>query len=84
VYVQDITYGAKGEMLTIKYGNNAQTIYTYGQDLRLSRINTVGAGTLQDLNYVFNKNGNITTLTDNLRIMSARIAMMTWTADRGG
>jgi RHS repeat-associated protein len=67
-YVNDITYNAKGQINTIKYGNNTQTTYTYGQDLRLSRILTsTSALTLQDLNYVFDKNGNITTLTDNLR-----------------
>ncbi|MFA5119283.1 MAG: RHS repeat-associated core domain-containing protein [Candidatus Omnitrophota bacterium] len=67
VYVQDIAYNAKGQIKTIQYGNSTQTTYTYGQDLRLSRILTQGASTLQDLNYLFDKNGNVTTLTDNLR-----------------
>lgn len=66
-YVQDIAYNAKGQIKTISYGNNTQTAYTYGQDLRLSRILTQGATALQDLNYIFDKNGNVTTLTDNLR-----------------
>ncbi len=74
-YVKDITYNAKGQIKVTQYGNNTQTNYTYGQDLRLSRINTslraaVGGeaiSTLQDLNYLFDKNGNLTTLTDNLR-----------------
>jgi RHS repeat-associated protein len=67
IYVQDITYNAKGQIKNIQYGNGTHTDYTYGQDLRLSRILTQGSSNLQDLNYVFDKNGNITTLTDNLR-----------------
>lgn len=66
-YVQNITYNAKGQIKTIQYGNGTSTNYTYGQDLRLSRILTQGASNLQDLNYQFDKNGNIITLTDNLR-----------------
>lgn len=67
-YVKDITYNAQGQIKDIQYGNNVTTQYTYGQDLRLSRILTSNlTSTLQNLNYVFDKNGNITTLTDNLR-----------------
>lgn len=66
-YVNDTTYNAKGQIKNIQYGNGTQTTYAYGQDLRLSRILTAGTSNLQDLNYVFDKNGNITTLTDNLR-----------------
>jgi RHS repeat-associated protein len=55
-------------MRQIQYGNGTSTNYTYGQDLRLARIHTNKDSTnLQDLNYIFDKNGNITTLTDNLR-----------------
>jgi len=67
-YVNSINYNAKGQIKNIQYGNNAQTNYTYGQDLRLTNILTVSpTTTLQDLNYIFDKNGNITTLTDNKR-----------------
>ncbi|MFH1231474.1 MAG: RHS repeat-associated core domain-containing protein [Planctomycetota bacterium] len=71
-YVEDITYNAKGQIKTIKYGNGVSTDYTYGQDLRLSRILTTNFRTgqalsLQDLNYNFDHNGNVHTLTDNLR-----------------
>ncbi|MEK9149776.1 MAG: hypothetical protein AAB267_07000, partial [Candidatus Desantisbacteria bacterium] len=66
-YVQDITYNAQGQIKTINYGNGIQTNYTYGQDLRLSRIISQSVSTLQDLNYAFDKNGNLATLTDNLR-----------------
>ncbi|MFH1691505.1 MAG: RHS repeat-associated core domain-containing protein [Candidatus Omnitrophota bacterium] len=70
-YVKSINYNAKGQIKDITYGNNTQTTYDYGQDLRLSRILTSTQNpvpcTLQDLNYIFDKNGNITTLTDNLK-----------------
>ncbi|MFA6281950.1 MAG: RHS repeat-associated core domain-containing protein, partial [Candidatus Omnitrophota bacterium] len=67
-YVNGINYNAKGQITTIAYGNNTQTAYTYGQDLRLSNILTQSpTATLQNLNYLFDKNGNITTLTDNLK-----------------
>ncbi len=66
-YVDGITYNATGQIKTIAYGNNVTTTYNYGQDLRLSRILTQGSGALQDLNYTFDKNGNIVTLADNLR-----------------
>jgi len=69
VYVQDTTYSAKGQMKVIQYGNSTQTNYTYGQDLRLAQIYTqkTGSTVLQNLNYIFDKNGNVTTLTDNLK-----------------
>ena len=68
-YVNSINYNASGQIKSLSYGNNVQTAYTYGPDLRLSRIYTQNASlnTLQDLNYLFDKNGNLTTLTDNLR-----------------
>ncbi|HAJ57219.1 MAG TPA: hypothetical protein DCL35_05560 [Candidatus Omnitrophica bacterium] len=66
-YANDIAYNAQGQIRDIHYGNGTETTYTYGQDLRLSRILTQGTAILQDLNYSFDKNGNITTLTDNLR-----------------
>jgi len=73
-YASNITYNAKGQMLNINYGNNTQTIYTYGQDLRLARLNTslraaIGneaISELQNLYYDFDKNGNLTSLTDNI------------------
>ncbi len=66
-YIKDIVYNAQGQIKTTQYGNSIRTDYTYGQDLRLSRILTQGPAVLQDLNYIFDKNGNLTTLTDNLR-----------------
>ncbi|MDP2941847.1 MAG: RHS repeat-associated core domain-containing protein, partial [Candidatus Omnitrophota bacterium] len=67
IYVQDISYNAKGQIKTISYGNGTHTDYTYGLDLRLSHILTQGSATLQDLLYTFDKNGNLSELTDNLR-----------------
>ncbi|MFH1441355.1 MAG: RHS repeat-associated core domain-containing protein, partial [Candidatus Omnitrophota bacterium] len=66
-YIKNTTYNAKGQIKNITYGNGVTTNYTYGQDLRLSRILTQGTSNLQDLNYIFDKNGNLSTLTDNLR-----------------
>ncbi|MFA4842752.1 MAG: RHS repeat-associated core domain-containing protein, partial [Candidatus Omnitrophota bacterium] len=71
-YVKDISYNAKGQINTILYGNGTVTDYTYGQDLRLSRILTQStvhspqSTVLQDLCYNFNLNGNLNTLTDNI------------------
>jgi len=66
-YIQDVTYNAKGQIKTIEYGNDVSTDYTYGNDLRLSRILTQNpTQTLQDLNYTFDNNGNITQIVDNL------------------
>ncbi len=67
LYVKDIAYNAQGQIKAIQYGNKANTIYAYGQDLRLSRIYTQRDAPLQDLNYAFDKNGNLTTLTDKIR-----------------
>ncbi|MBN1521804.1 MAG: hypothetical protein JW928_04660 [Candidatus Aureabacteria bacterium] len=69
-YVEDIKYNASGQIKQIRYGNSTLTTYSYGQDQRLSRIfmaNTAFPYTpLQDLNYDFDLNGNLTTLTDNV------------------
>ncbi|OGW83658.1 MAG: hypothetical protein A2987_04765 [Omnitrophica bacterium RIFCSPLOWO2_01_FULL_45_10] len=67
-YIQDIPHNAFGQIKSIQYGNGVSTEYYYGQDLRLSQILTGNSSsTLQDLNYTFDKNGNIITLTDNPR-----------------
>ena len=70
LYAQNISHNAKGQIRSLSYGNNVTTTYDYGQDLRLSRILTKNGQqqtALQDLNYEFDLNGNITTLTDNIR-----------------
>ncbi|MFA4889424.1 MAG: toxin TcdB middle/N-terminal domain-containing protein, partial [Candidatus Omnitrophota bacterium] len=71
-YVRDITYNAKGQIKNIQYGNNTATEYSYGQDLRLGRILTQStvhsqqSTVLQDLNYSFDLNGNVTSMKDSL------------------
>lgn len=67
-YVDDIAYNAKGQINTIAYGNGTHTTYSYGNDLRLSRIFTTSSSqpsVLQDLVYDFDLNGNVTQITDN-------------------
>jgi len=67
-YISDITYNAQGQIRAIQYGNSTQTTYTYNNDQRLQRILTQNqSGDLQDLNYDFDKVGNLTQLTDNIR-----------------
>ena len=65
-YASNIIYNAKGQMKSLSYGNGTSTTYTYGQDELLSRIYTTNSNsTLQDLNYTFDKNGNLTIQVDN-------------------
>lgn len=67
-FVQNITYNANGLMLTILYGNNVTTTYSYDPlNFRLTRIVTqlAGASTkLQDLSYTYDGVGNILTIVD--------------------
>ncbi len=68
-YVTNIDYDSQGKIKTIVYGNNTQTNYTYGDDLRLSQIQTTNnqqRTTLQNLHYRFDNNGNLKQLTDNI------------------
>ncbi|MDO8662670.1 MAG: RHS repeat-associated core domain-containing protein [Candidatus Omnitrophota bacterium] len=69
-YVQNMSYNAKGQSTNILYGNNVQTTYTYGQDLRLANISTIHSPSstiLQNLDYTFDHNGNLTDLNDAIR-----------------
>jgi RHS repeat-associated protein len=68
-YVKRITHNASGQILKIKYGNNVETAYNYGQDLRLSQILTETPAQitpLQELDYTFDLNGNITQIKNKL------------------
>ena len=64
-------YNERGQVKLISHGNGAQTNRTYDeQTFRLMRIQTLLSGAtgqtpLQDLNYVFDPVGNITSLRDN-------------------
>jgi len=67
VYVQNITYDDKAKMEDLLLGNNVLTDYTYGIDHRLDRIySETPSGALQDLNYTYDKNGNISSINSVL------------------
>jgi RHS repeat-associated protein len=65
--VTNIDYNAKGERTLIKYGNGAETSYTYDPDtFRLTNLQTLrGAERLQDLRYTYDPAGNITAIRDD-------------------
>jgi len=65
-YVTDMTYNAKGQRESIDYGNGAHTFSHYDPlTFRLAHLKTTrgGAG-LQDLSYVYDPVGNITSILD--------------------
>ena len=66
-YVQAISYNAKGQREQITYGNNVTTSYSYeAETFRLARLQSKrGQQTLlQDLNYTYDPQGNITEIED--------------------
>lgn len=67
-FVNDINYDAKGQRISIAYGNNTGTNYTYdNKTYRLLQLRTTrnnGADALQDLNYSYDPVGNITNIED--------------------
>jgi len=67
-YIKDVNYNAAGQVTFTKYGNNVTSDYTYNANtLRLDRILTQkpdGTTKLQDLNYTFDGNGNVTQISD--------------------
>src|SRR6185436_17224094 len=64
VFVESINHDAKGQRLTIDYGNNTITSYDYDPlTFRLVRLQTIRTGDnaqLQDLNFTYDPVGNIT------------------------
>lgn len=70
--VSGITRNARGQTLSVTYGNGMVTTHTYNDttDLRLHELATVppGAGSapLQDLVYGFDANGNLTSIADQV------------------
>jgi RHS repeat-associated protein len=68
-YVQDIRHNAKGQREAIWYGNGTKTGYSYDPlTQRLTRLLTVRLADnkkLQDLNYVYDPVGNITSIRDD-------------------
>ena len=67
-FITNITYNAKGQRENIYYGNNTKTRYDYHpENFRLIRLLTsrnTGQNILQDLNYEYDAEGNITAITD--------------------
>jgi RHS repeat-associated protein len=68
-FVTNITYNAKAQRETIVFGNGARTRYTYDRlTFRLNQLQTTRnrhRADLQDLHYVYDPIGNITSITDH-------------------
>ena len=69
VFVAHIDYNARGQRISIDYGNGARTANTYDPlTFRIRRIHTERAHdheSLQDLYYVYDPHGNITSIADH-------------------
>lgn len=67
-FVTNIDYNAKGQRILIKYGNGAQTSYSYDPEVfRLTELKTVrnsDNAILQDLTHAYDPVGNITSIAD--------------------
>jgi RHS repeat-associated protein len=65
-YLKNIDYSPTGQITKIKYGNGSETDYTYDPNtLRLTNLTTQSlTGKIQNLNYQFDKVGNIKDITD--------------------
>lgn len=67
IFVEEITYDAKGQRQSIRYGNSVETRYSYDpRNYRLRHVTTVAAGDvpLQDLRYIYDALGNVTEIRD--------------------
>ena len=73
-YVKDVDYNPSGQIEHITYGNDVTSDYTYDADtLRLDKILTKksdGVTKLQDLSYVFDPVGNVSSIADTVNSMS--------------
>ncbi|HEU4497436.1 MAG TPA: SpvB/TcaC N-terminal domain-containing protein, partial [Flavobacterium sp.] len=61
-HLQSIAYDAKGQRISVVYGNGVRTAYIYDeQTFRLTRLTTISATNkpLQDLNFTYDAVGNI-------------------------
>lgn len=67
--IEEIIYNAKGQRLSIEYGNGTTTTYTYDlETFRLTHLVTIptgGSKTFQDLYYTYDPVGNITEIRDD-------------------
>ncbi|MEP7107394.1 MAG: SpvB/TcaC N-terminal domain-containing protein [Ferruginibacter sp.] len=68
-FVRNIDYDAKGQRMSILYGNNTATKYFYDTKtfrlLRLVTTRNAGADKLQDFSYTYDPVGNITFIKDD-------------------
>ncbi|MCG3158139.1 MAG: hypothetical protein DKINENOH_04780 [bacterium] len=68
-FVSDIDYNAKGQRVLVEYGNGARTTYDYDpQTFRLTRLRTTrynDTDVVQDLQYIYDPVGNITSIRDD-------------------
>lgn len=66
-FIRDIDYDAKGQRVSIEYGNGVHTNYEYDPlTFRLTRLHTQrGTDPLQDLSYTYDPAGNITDIRDD-------------------
>jgi len=65
--VSDITFNARGQRISVRYGNGVVTAYSYndGGDLRLHESTTrLGGVTLQDFVYGYDESDNVTSIDD--------------------
>ncbi len=60
-------YSATGQLLNIAYGNGVRSTFTYSDMAQMNSIHTStqAGASLQDLLYVYDPTGNITTIEDN-------------------
>jgi len=67
LFIANVNYNAHGQITRIDYGNGVVTVYSYHpQNLRLTQILTVNpvGEILQNLNYTYDKLGNIINIDD--------------------
>ena len=73
-YVKGVDYNASGQILHLTYGNDVTSDYSYDSNtLRLTNILTKksdGVTKLQDLSYVFDPVGNVSSIADTVNSMS--------------
>ncbi len=63
--IATLTYRKNNQLATISFGNGVQTAYSYDELGRISRIRTWNStATLLDLNYVYDLNGNPTSVNN--------------------
>lgn len=68
-FITDINYNEKGQRTDVYYANGSKTRYDYDPNtfrvIRLLTTRNTGSDILQDLNYIYDPEGNIIQQTDN-------------------